>query len=131
MALQEPTSMEQCSYFTRRNIGDGEVMVWVSKNKCDKCNEGIMEKPKEKGKTKIRAKEYVCTSCGNIVEKAENEEKLFASIKYTCPKCRNQGELQVPFIRKKIQGAETLRFQCQKCNENIDVTKKMKKKKGE
>ena len=29
------------------------------------------------------------------------------------------------------EGANTLRFQCQKCNKNIDVTKKMKNKKNE
>ena len=130
MSLIEPTSMEQCAYFTRRAIGNGQAMVWVFKNKCLKCKEGVMEKPKDdKGKTKIRAKEYVCSNCGHVVSKEENEEKSFANIKYTCPECKNEGELQTPFKRKKIDGADTLRFQCQKCNANIDVTKKMKKKK--
>jgi len=131
MSLIEPSSMEQCSYFTRRTIGKGQAMVWVFKNKCPKCDEGIMEKPKgENGKIKIRAKEYVCTNCGHVMDKEENEDKLFANIKYTCPHCNNKGELQIPFKRKKIKGVDTLRFQCQKCNENIDVTKKMKKKKA-
>ena len=132
MSLIEPESIEECAYFTRRAIANGQVMVWVFKNKCPKCDEGVMEKPKdEKGKVKTRAKEYACSNCGHVMDKKENEEQLLANIKYTCPYCRNQGELQIPFKRKKIEGANTLRFQCQKCNKNIDVTKKMKNKKNE
>ncbi len=130
MSLIEPTSMEQFAYFTRRIIDSGEAMVWVFKNKCPKCDEGIMEKPKDdKGKVKIRAKEYMCSNCKHVMEKKENDDKLIANIKYTCPYCKYKGELQVPFKRKKIDGIDTLRFQCQKCNKNIDVTKKMKSKK--
>ena len=47
MSLIEPESIEECAYFTRRAIGNGQVMVWVFKNKCPKCDEGVMEKPKE------------------------------------------------------------------------------------
>jgi|SRR3989338_5273882 len=130
MSLIEPTSMEQCAYFTRRIIGSGEVMAWVFKNKCPKCDEGVMEKPKDsKGKIKTRAKEYVCANCGYVMDKKENDEQLLANIKYGCPYCKNQGEVQIPFKRKKIDGVDALRFQCQKCNADIDVIKKMKNKK--
>ena len=52
---------------------------------------------------------------------------------YVCPKCKNKGGLIIPFKRKSIQGVKTLRVNCEKCGENIDITKKMKvpKKKGE
>ena len=58
------------------------------------------------------------------------------NIQYTCPKCNNAGEISVPFKRKKVQRidektgkketVEAVRFLCEKCNEKIDVTKKMK-----
>ena len=132
MKLIQPESMEECLYFTRRTIGEnGSLFAWVYKQDCPECGKAKMGKPVDPktGKAKIRAKEYVCSNCGNVVSKEENESKLFANIKYTCPHCKNKGELQIPFVRKKTQGVETLRFQCQKCNQNIDVTKKMKKKK--
>lgn len=97
----------------------------------------MMGKPKdEKGKVKIRAKEYVCPECNYTVEKDAYEKGLTANIKYTCPHCKFEGEAQVPFHRKKVQIfdeesqkknlVEVLRFQCSKCGKNIDITKKMK-----
>ena len=128
MELKEPESTDECVYFTRRQIGDsGNAMVWVFKQNCPKCDKALMGKPKdEKGKVKIRAKEYVCPECGHTVEKKEYEESLTANAKYTCPSCGHQGAVQVPFKRKSIEGVQTLRFQCEQCNANIDVTKKMK-----
>lgn len=136
MTLKEPTSMEECIYFTRRNIGDGKAKTWVYKEKCPKCGKGLMGKPREKGKVKIRAKEYQCPECKYTVEKEEYESTLKAQIKYTCPFCKNQGEAEIPFIRKKIQrlneetgkkqSVEVLRIQCSKCDKDIDITKKMK-----
>ena len=128
MALKEPESMEELIYFTRRGIGDGKVMAWVNKNKCPKCGKALMGKPKDKGKVKIRAKEYVCPECGHTEEKKEHEETLTCSIKYTCPSCSFEGEAEVPFKRKKIDGVDTIRIQCEKCGVNIDITKKMKEK---
>ncbi len=138
MPLKQPTSMDECVYFTRRVTGNGKAKVWVFKEKCPKCNNGTMGKPKNSktGKPKIRAKEYVCTICNYTVDEKSYEDTLTASIEYTCPYCANEGEIQIPFKRKKVQifnetvqkkkAADSLRFQCQKCSKNIDITKKMK-----
>ncbi|MCP3685905.1 MAG: hypothetical protein GY861_24930 [bacterium] len=128
--MKKPESMDECIYFTQRDIDGGEAMVWVFKQECPKCKKAIMGKPiGDNGKVKVRAKEYVCPECGYTVEKQEYEEGLTACAEYTCPKCKNQGELQVPFKRKNIDGVLTLRLQCEKCECNLDITKKMKEKK--
>lgn len=138
MALQFPKSMDECIYFTNRDLRvsiddapSGEVTCWVFKQECPKCKKGLMAKPRDPktGKPKIRAKEYVCTECGYTEEKIEHEEKLIASIQYTCPHCQNEDGTQVPFKRKSIAGVQTLRIQCSKCDGNIDITKKMAKPK--
>ncbi|MBI2134013.1 hypothetical protein HYU11_04995 [Candidatus Woesearchaeota archaeon] len=132
MALKKPESMDECVYFTQRSIGEsGFAMAWVFRQPCPQCKKSPMGKPKDKkGKVMIRAKEYKCPNCGNTVEKKEYEESLTASIEYTCPGCKFSGEKEIPFKRKKIEGTETLRFQCDKCKANIDITKKMKDKKN-
>lgn len=135
--LKEPESIDQCVYFTNRTIDNGKIKVWVLKENCSKCGKCLMSKPKDPktGKIKIRAKEYVCPECGYEIEQKEYEESLTASINYTCPYCDHSDEIQIPFKRKRVQRVdemgkketvEALRFQCSKCNENIDVTKKMK-----
>mgnify|MGYP001401963665 FL=1 len=137
MSLRMPESMGECIYFTKRTVGEeGKATAWVFKEKCPKCGQALMGKPIEKGKVKIRAKEYVCPKCDYTVEKGEYEETLTANITYTCPHCSFEGEIQIPFERKRIQlvdeetgkkkAADALRFPCEKCKENIDVTKKMK-----
>ena len=133
--LVEPKSMEECVYFTNRAVGEnftGNARCWVFKENCPKCRKGIMSKPVVDGKIKIRATEYVCPSCKYTEEKTSYEEKLTANIDYICPKCKFAGQTQMPFKRKSVAGVKTLRFNCEKCNETIDVTKKMKviKKKG-
>jgi len=137
MGLRQPQSTDECVYFTNRSTEKGKTRTWVFKEKCPKCKEGIMGKPRDAktGKPKIRAKEYVCPKCNYTIEKKAYEDTLTANIKYTCP-CSHSGELQIPFRRKKIKifneedqkekTAESLRFQCEKCKKNIDVTKKMK-----
>ncbi len=138
MTIKEPKSMQECVYFTIRAIGKGKIKAWVLKNACIKCNKGLMEKPKnpKTGKPKIRATEYVCSDCNYTIEKEEYEPTLTASIKYTCPHCEIEAETKIPFKRKKVQifyeekqkkvAVESLRFQCEKCGNNIDITKKMK-----
>jgi predicted RNA-binding Zn-ribbon protein involved in translation (DUF1610 family) len=133
--LVEPKSMEECVYFTNRAVGEnftGNARCWVFREKCPKCKKAFVGKPVENGKIKIRAPEYVCPSCGYSEEKTSYEEKLTANIDYICPKCKFAGQIQIPFKRKSVAGVKTLRFNCEKCNETIDVTKKMKviKKKG-
>lgn len=138
MSLKEPTSMDECVYFTQRSIGNGHVKCWVFKEPCPKCGKALMSKPRDEktGKPKIRAKEYQCSECGYTVPKEEYEETLTTNIKYTCPKCGFSGEIQIPFKRKKVKifdeekqkeiTADSLRFKCSKCKENIDITKKIK-----
>lgn len=128
--MKKPESMDEVIYYTSRDIGEGEATVWVSKQPCPKCGKALMGKPRgDKGKVKIRAKEYVCSTCGHTVEKKEYEETLTACAEYTCPECKHKGEGEVPYKRKSVKGVKTLRFTCGKCNAYIDVTKKMKKPK--
>jgi len=135
--LKQPESTEECIYYTFRGIGEGEAKAWVLKQKCPKCSKALMGKPKdEKGKVKIRAKEYVCPECSYTVEKDEYEKGLTVNIIYTCPHCKFESETAIPFHRKKVQildeesgkkkAVEVLRFQCGKCGKDIDITKKMK-----
>jgi predicted RNA-binding Zn-ribbon protein involved in translation (DUF1610 family) len=137
MAFKEPESMEELAYFTNRIIGDGSAKAWVYREMCPKCKKEKMGKPRDsKGKVKIRADEYLCPVCGFTMKKEEYEDTLSCQIKYTCPKCRNNGETEVPFKRKKVQlfdeekqkkvSADAVVFNCQKCNEKIAITKKMK-----
>jgi predicted RNA-binding Zn-ribbon protein involved in translation (DUF1610 family) len=129
MALRELKSMDECVYFTNRTIGNGKAVCWVFRETCPKCKKGVVGKPKDKkGKVLMRAKEYVCPNCGFTMQKQEYEDTLTANVSYTCPHCGNKGEAQVPFKRKKIDGIDTLRVKCAKCNANIDITKKMKSK---
>ena len=130
MMLKKPNSMDECVYFTSRTLYNGEITVWVLKETCPKCKKGIMGKPRdESGKVKIRAKEYVCPGCGYSVEKQAYEDTLTANAEYDCPKCRFKGEAAIPFKRKMVEGAQTLRFICEKCKAVMDVTKKFKEKK--
>jgi len=140
MALKKPQSADECVYFTQRGLGanqEGEAVVWVFREMCPKCKKALMGKPKDKkGKTLIRAKEYVCPACGYTLGADAYGETLTANIEYTCPFCKYKGEIQIPFKRKKVQMfdeikmkkkmVESLRFQCEKCKKNIDITKKMK-----
>jgi predicted RNA-binding Zn-ribbon protein involved in translation (DUF1610 family) len=139
MALKFPKSMTECIYFTRRKLGEkGQAVAWVFKEKCPKCGKALMGKPKDEktGKTKIRAKEYVCPECKYTAEKGAYEDTLTANIQYTCPHCGNSSEHQMSFKRKKAQmfdeqkqkkvSVDALKFQCSKCGKDILVTKKMK-----
>lgn len=138
MGLKFPSSMDECIYFTSRDLRaslgadiTGEVTCWVFKQNCPKCKDSLMAKPRDPktGRPKIRSKEYVCPKCGYTEEKIEHEEKLMASIQYTCPHCQHEDETKAPFKRKTIAGVKTLRVKCSKCDGNVDITKKMKKPK--
>lgn len=139
MAEKKPESeedIEKLVYFTQRRIDGGYAVAWVYRQKCAKCNKGLMGKPRDDktGKAKIRSPEYVCPECGNSVEKNEYEETLTANIEYKCPECGNESVIQIPYRRKSFQGVKALVFECEKCGEKIAITKKMKepkkKKKG-
>lgn len=136
--LKEPTSVNECVYFTNRTLKEsGKIIAWVFREKCQKCNNALMGKPRdERGKIKIRAKEYTCPSCNFTMQEKEYEDTLTCNIKYICPYCGNSDEAQVPFKRKKIMVAneetgkktslDVIRFQCRKCSKNIDISKKLK-----
>jgi hypothetical protein len=139
MALKEPQSMDECVYFTNRFLdNNGFVKCWVLRGICEKCNKGLMGKPKDPktGRPKIRATEFTCPECKYTLDETTYEEKLTANIKYKCPYCSNESELQLPFKRKKVQRlneesqkketVEGLVFPCSKCGKNIYITKKMK-----
>jgi hypothetical protein len=138
MALTELKSMDECVYFTNRVLDKGKIKCWVFREKCPKCGNGLMGKPKDPktGKIQIRAKEFKCPECNYALPEEEYENTLTANIQYTCPYCNHNGELQIPFKRKKVQildevemkkkSIESLRFQCQNCKKNLDITKKMK-----
>ena len=135
MALREPQSMDECVYHTIRTIDSGRVRVWVFREKCPKCGKALMSKPKDPktGKFKIRAKEYTCPECGHTEDMEEYAETLNVNIQYKCPYCNFEGELQIPFRRKKVKivdeesqkvsSKQALVFQCQKCKKDIIIEK--------
>ena len=130
MMVVEPESMNECLYFTNRTIGElGKAKAWVYKKLCPKCEKVKMGKPVEKGKVKIRAKEYVCPECGHVEEKKEHEESLKLELKYTCPECEHEGDDEAPYIWKTFKGVKSILFICGNCNKDIGITKKMKEPK--
>ncbi len=126
MALKQPESMTDCVYFTQRAIGAGKAKAWVFKEKCPKCKGALMGKPVEKGKVKIRAKEYVCPKCNYTAEKKMYEESLTCNVSYVCPACSHSGETQTQYKRKNVDGIPTIQVLCEKCKGKINITKKMK-----
>ena len=128
MELKEPQSMDELIYMTIRDDGKFKARAWVFKELCPKCKKGIVAKPKnpKTGRPKIRATEYACSECDYRVPKEEYEETLMCNIEYTCPACNNEGKIQVPFKRKTFMGTKAIMFFCEKCNEKLAITKKMK-----
>ncbi|MFH1649335.1 MAG: hypothetical protein ABIA93_02195 [Candidatus Woesearchaeota archaeon] len=130
--MQLPESMDNLAYFTRRVLEpEGKIVCWVEREKCPKCKQAMMGKPRDPktNKPQIRATEYVCPACKYTEEKEAYEGKLTAKAMYTCPYCKKQGESTTIYKRKTIKGAPTLRFLCQHCQGNLDVTKKFKEQK--
>jgi predicted RNA-binding Zn-ribbon protein involved in translation (DUF1610 family) len=117
-----PESMEDCLYFTNR----GDILAWVYKGKCPQCQKAKMGKPVDKGKVKIRAKEYVCPACGYTEEKREHEETLQLECQYTCPECGKQGESTGKYVRKSYKGVQSFIVECEHCQAKIPLTKKLK-----
>ena len=138
MALHLPESMNECIYFTRRQLGEkGKAVAWVFKEKCSQCGKAQMGKPRgPDGKVKIRAKEYICPECKYTVEKGAYEDTLTANIQYTCQYYGHEGEHQMSFKRKKVKmfdeekqkdvTVDALKFLCEKCKKDLFITKKMK-----
>jgi predicted RNA-binding Zn-ribbon protein involved in translation (DUF1610 family) len=130
--------MDECVYFTRRKVDSGRVVAWVFREECPVCHKALMGKPVDEktGKVKTRASEYVCPECNHTVPKQEYEDSLTCNIQYVCPKCKFEGEIQVPFKRRKFQildkvsqkkkPVDAIVFNCEKCEEKIPITKKLK-----
>lgn len=129
--MEVPESTEDLLYFTRRTSGNGNVIAWVHKQLCPKCKKALMGKPVEKGKVKLRAKEYVCPSCGNAEEKAVYEPQLTMEVMYTCPYCKKSGETTTLYERKTLDGVPSYIFTCVDCGKKVGISKKMKQKRGD
>ena len=130
MVCKQPESMEELVYFTRRTLEPkGRAMAWAHKKTCPKCKEGLMGKPVDGGKIKIRAQEYVCPKCGYEESKAEHEKTLEVCVDYTCPHCDHQGVGTSPFKRKTYMGAPAYVVECESCGGKIAITKRMKETK--
>ena len=114
--------MEECLYFTNR----GDILAWVYKKECPECHKARMGKPVDKGKIKIRAKEYVCPECGFTEEKQEHEESLTLECQYTCPECGKEGESTGQYKRRNYKGVPSYIVDCEHCGTQIPLTKKLK-----
>ena len=139
MPLKEPSSMEECVYFTNRVLkNNGKIRAWVFREQCPRCKQGLMGKPLDEKthRPKIRSEMYECPRCKYSAPIQEYEDTLTISIQYTCPYCSHQDEAQQPFKWKKAKVLDEesgksatlnlIRFQCSKCSKDINVTKKMK-----
>lgn len=126
--LKEPTSMEECLYFTNRTLGEsGRAMAWVYRPECPACKKGRIGKPiKKNGKPDKKADYFECPECKHQISNAEAEEILKVEVKYKCPHCGNEGETTTEYKRKSFQGVPAYVFTCDKCGEKIGLTKKMK-----
>ena len=135
MELKEPSSMNECIYFTNRTLGEnGSAMAWVCRPLCPKCKKGRLGKPiKKNGKVDKKATCYECPECKHQIQMEEADKLLKVEVKYTCPYCKNVGEATTQYQREKFEGVPAYIFECGKCSKKIGITKKMKdtKKKGE
>jgi predicted RNA-binding Zn-ribbon protein involved in translation (DUF1610 family) len=123
--MKVPDSMEDCLYFTNR----GEILAWVYRKECPECHKDKMGKPVVKGKVKTRADKYVCPECDYEEPKQEHEESLHLESKYTCPECGKDGESTCPYKRKSYKGVQAFVVNCQHCQADIPLTKKLKEPK--
>lgn len=134
MPLKKPSSVEECVYFTNRNIDSGRAMAWVFRKECPKCKKGVMGKPQKKGgNIDKKAEHYVCYLCGYEESNENVENSLVLNVEYKCPYCGNEGETITEYKRKIFEGVPSYVFECQKCHKKIGLTKKLKytKKKSE
>lgn len=128
---KEPSSVEECLYFTNRTLGEnGRAMAWVYKPECPACKKGRLGKPiKKNGKPDKKADHFECPECNHKISNEEAEQILKVDVNYTCPHCSNVGEATIGYKRKSFHGVPAYVFACGKCGEEIGITKKMKQPK--
>lgn len=125
--LQEPESMDECLYFSNRNIDTGKAMAWVYRPECPSCKKGRLGKPvKKNGKVDKKAEHFECPECKHQMSNEESENLLRVEVKYTCPFCGKPGEATTEYKRKVWKGVPAYVFECSSCHENIGITKKLK-----
>ncbi|MFH1642779.1 MAG: hypothetical protein ABIC04_07840 [Nanoarchaeota archaeon] len=129
--MKEPSSMDECLYFTNRTLGDtGKAMAWIIRPECGQCKKGRIGKPiKKNGKVDKKADYFECPECKARMPKEEAENILKVEVKYTCPECGNAGETTTESKRKSFKGVPAYIFECGKCGVKIGITKKMKEPK--
>ena len=124
-----PKNMDECVYFTNRKLSDGtRIIAFARKTPCTKCKKGLMGKPREKGKVKMRSQEYVCPECGHSVPKEDYEDSLELEIEYTDSAGKERKEARVPFKRKSWQGMKAFVFVNEFTGEKQGITKRLKEK---
>ena len=102
-------------------------MAWALRPNSPTCKKGLMGKPiKKNGKVDKKAEHYECQLCKHKETEKGMEPLMVVSVEYVCPHCKHSGETTTPYQRKKFQGVLAFIFQCQKCNESIPITKKLK-----
>lgn len=125
--MQQPKSMDECFYFTNRTIDSGGAMAWVFRKECPQCKEGRLGKPiKKNGRVDKKAGYYECPKCKYQEPAEQVEQELVLNVKYICPHCGFSGETTIEYKRKSFQGVSAYVFVCEKCNQKIGITKKMK-----
>lgn len=121
MPLKKPESVEECIYFTRRQLEPkGSIMAWAFRKECPQCHNGLMKKPKKTSKV------YICPNCGYEEDVKAHEESLVINVEYVCPYCGHEGEATTEYKRKTWKGVKAYVFTCEQCKEKIGITKKMK-----
>lgn len=129
--LEQPQSMDELVYFTRRTVFDGRAIAWVFKKPCPECGEARMEKPinPKTGKKKTRAKTYECPECGYSEKSKKYEAGLEVNVHYICPHCQHEGDAVTDYDRRTYMGEKSFVFKCEECWQEIPITKKVKKPK--
>jgi len=121
----KPKDITELDFFTRQIIQpDGFAFFWVYKPKCPDCSKARVKKLKR------RDKEYACEACKKTFSPEEYVALLKYNLEYTCPHCKNKGELSDSWLKPKSKTAPiVLKFVCQKCGEKLKVVRMKKDKK--
>lgn len=126
MPLKMPESMDECIYFTRRNVNNAEIIAWAPRKECPKCKTRMGKPIKKNGKADKKASYYECPKCKYQEPNQEHEESLKLEVIYMCPYCSFKGEATTDYKRRAFQGVQAYVFECEKCKKKIPITKKMK-----